>query len=64
MRISILILLLLALGACTIKPVETVYFEDEDRTRFTTKTLKAKETAQGNRTGGHEGLPRKSDLHG
>ena len=42
MHISILILLLLALGACTIKPVETVYFEDEDRTRFTTKTLKAK----------------------
>ena len=30
MRISLLILVTLALASCTIKPVETVYHEDED----------------------------------
>ncbi|MBT7972687.1 MAG: hypothetical protein HN687_00865 [Candidatus Marinimicrobia bacterium] len=41
MRIYILLLTLLTLAACTIKPVETVYYEQEDMTRFTTKPLKA-----------------------
>ena len=40
MRIYILILAAFALGACTLKPVETVYHEEEDFTRFTTKALK------------------------
>ncbi len=40
MRISLLILVTLALASCTLKPVETVYHEDEDITRFTTKSLK------------------------
>ena len=37
MRIYSLILLTLFLGACALKPVETVYHEDKDLTRFTTK---------------------------
>ena len=37
MRIYYLILLALFLGACTLKPVETVYNENTDLTRFTTK---------------------------
>ena len=37
MRIYSLILLTLFLAACTLKPVETVYHEDKDLTRFTTK---------------------------
>ena len=41
MRIQILILATLALGACAVKPVETVYHEQEDVTRFTTKSFKA-----------------------
>jgi hypothetical protein len=41
MRIQILILATLALGACAIKPVETVYHEKEDVTRFTTQSFKA-----------------------
>ena len=40
MRIYILILAAFALGACTLKPVETVYHEEEDVTRFTTKAFK------------------------
>jgi hypothetical protein len=40
MRIYILILAAFALGACTLKPVETVYYEEEDVTRFTTEPLK------------------------
>jgi len=40
MRIYILILAAFALGACTLKPVETVYHEEEDVTRFTTQPLK------------------------
>jgi hypothetical protein len=40
MRIYILILAAFALGACTLKPVETVYHEEEDFTRFTTQPLK------------------------
>ena len=40
MRLQILILATLALGACTVKPVETVYHEQEDVTRFTTQTFK------------------------
>ena len=40
MRIYILILAVFALGACTLKPVETVYHEEEDVTRFTTKAFK------------------------
>jgi len=40
MRIYILILAAFALGACTLKPVETVYHEEEDFTRFTTKSFK------------------------
>ena len=40
MRIYILILAAFTLGACTLKPVETVYHEEEDVTRFTTQTLK------------------------
>jgi hypothetical protein len=39
MRIYILILAAFALGACTLKPVETVYHEEEDFTRFTTKAI-------------------------
>ena len=39
MRIYILILAALALGACTLKPVETVYHEEKDFTRFTTKAI-------------------------
>ncbi len=41
MRVPILILLTLVLAACTLKPVETVYHEEEDFTRYTTKTFKA-----------------------
>jgi len=41
MRIYILILATFALGACTLKPVETVYHEEEDVTRFTTKPFKS-----------------------
>ena len=41
MRIQILILATLALGACAVKPVETVYHEQEDVTRFTTQAFKA-----------------------
>jgi len=41
MRIQILILATLALGACAVKPVETVYHEKEDVTRFTTQSFKA-----------------------
>ena len=40
MRIYSQILLTLFLGACTLKPVETVYHEDKDLTRFTTKPIK------------------------
>ena len=39
MRIYLLILFTLVLGACT-KPVETVYHENKDLTRFTTKPFK------------------------
>jgi len=41
MRIPILILATLAMGACSVKPVETTYHEKEDVTRFTTKSFKA-----------------------
>ena len=41
MRVPILILLTLVLAACTLKPVETVYHEEEDVTRFTSKAFKA-----------------------
>ena len=41
MRIQILILATLALGACAVKQVETVYHEQEDVTRFTTQSFKA-----------------------
>ena len=41
MRVPILILVTLILAACTLKPVETVYHEEEDFTRYTTKTFKA-----------------------
>ena len=41
MRIYSQILLTLFLGACTLKPVETVYHEDKDLTRFTTKSFKS-----------------------
>ena len=41
MRIPILILATLALAACAVKPVETVYHEKEDVTRFTTQSFKA-----------------------
>ena len=41
MRITILILATLALAACAVKPVETVYHEKEDVTRFTTQSFKA-----------------------
>ena len=40
MRIPILILATLALAACAVKPVETVYHEKEDVTRFTTQSFK------------------------
>ena len=40
MRIYILILAAFTLGACTLKPVETVYHEEKDFTRFTTKAFK------------------------
>ena len=40
MRIPILILVTLAMGACTIKPVETVYYKEKDVTRFTTQLFK------------------------
>ena len=40
MRIPILILTTLALAACAVKPVETVYYEKEDVTRFTTQAFK------------------------
>ena len=40
MRVPILILVTLALASCTLKPVETVYHEEQDVTRFTTKALK------------------------
>ena len=39
MRIYLLILITLVLGAC-IKPVDTVYYKKEDLTRFTTKPFK------------------------
>ncbi len=41
MRVPILILVTLALAACTLKPVETVYHEEEDVTRFTAKAFKS-----------------------
>ena len=41
MRIPILILASLSLAACAVKPVETVYHEQEDMTRFTTQSFKA-----------------------
>ena len=41
MRIYILILAAFALGACTLKPVETVYHQEEDVTRFTAKPFKS-----------------------
>ena len=37
MYIPLLILITLALGSCTLKSVKTVYYEDKDVTRFTTK---------------------------
>jgi hypothetical protein len=40
MRVPILILVTLALASCTLKPVETVYNQEEDVTRFTTKAFK------------------------
>ena len=40
MRFPILVLATLALAACSAKPVETVYYEKEDLTRFTTKPFK------------------------
>jgi hypothetical protein len=40
MRVPILILVTLALASCTLKPVETVYNQEEDVTRFTTKVFK------------------------
>ena len=40
MRILILILVTLAMGACTIKPVETIYYKEKDVTRFTTRLFK------------------------
>ena len=42
MRIYLLILAAFALGACTLKPVETVFHEEKDVTRFTTKVFKSK----------------------
>ena len=47
MRIPILILATLALAACAVKPVETVYHEKEDVTRFTTQSFKADEQNKG-----------------
>ena len=47
MRIPILILSALALAACAIKPVETVYHKKEDVTRFTTQSFKADEQNKG-----------------
>ena len=41
MRIYSLILIILFIGSCTLKPVETVYHEDKDLTRFTTKPFKS-----------------------
>ena len=41
MRIYYPILLVLFLGACTLKPVETVYNENTDLTRFTAKPFKS-----------------------
>ena len=41
MRLQILILATLALGGCSVKPVETVYHEQEDVSRFTTQSFKA-----------------------
>ena len=41
MRIQILILATLALGACAVKPVEPVYHEQEDVTRFSAQSFKA-----------------------
>ena len=40
MRILILILVTLVMGACTIKPVETIYYKEKDVTRFTTQLFK------------------------
>ena len=40
MHILILILVTLAIGACTIKPVETIYYKEKDMTRFTTQLFK------------------------
>ena len=39
MRIYILLLALLSLAGCSFKQVETVYYEQEDVTRFTTKAF-------------------------
>ena len=39
MRFPILIIVTLTLASCTLKPIEVVYDEDEDVTRFTTKPL-------------------------
>jgi len=41
MHILLLILTTIVICACTLKPVETVYFEKEDVTRFTTQAFKA-----------------------
>ena len=40
MRILILILVTLAMGACTVKPVETIYYKEKDMTRFTAQLFK------------------------
>ena len=41
-----LILVTLAMGACTIKPVETVYYKEKDVTRFTTQLYKMEKRGQ------------------
>ena len=40
MRILIFILITISLSSCTLKPVETVYYEEKDLTRFKCKTFK------------------------
>ena len=47
MRILILILGTLAIVACTIKPVETIYYKKKDMTRFTTQIFKMEKRGKG-----------------
>ena len=47
MRVTILILATIGYGSFTLKPVEVVYCEEEDLTRFKSKTFKTEIRGEG-----------------